>query len=323
VQRRLLDKLVCPDCQGRFTLDEPVSGDLDEIESATLVCTADHAFPVVAGIPRLLTAGSGADLDRVRESFSREWAHHELGDRTWYVDLETRVRTTFVEALGIPPSELAAMTVLDAGCGNGSQSVAFTEFADEVIAVDLSTGLELGYEFRNQWPRGRRDAVHFMQADVTRPPLPPRSIDVLYSFGVLHHTPDTRASFEALVKLLRPGGTGYVWVYRYEPFWTPLIASLRAAATRVPVGLFDQLTRVLAWPFVGFTKALDALGVRAYPRISRDEAALALLDIFAAPYAHYHSPDEVRGWFAAAGFVDVRECTPARRGFGMVGRLSP
>ncbi len=320
---RLLDLLVCPQCQGGLALAEAVGDSRDEIESGRLDCPNKHRYAVAGGIPRLLPAGSDSRLDRVRESFSREWTNHELGMRTWYLDLDTRVRGTFVEALGIPAEDLATKRVLDAGCGNGTQSVAFTEFAAEVVALDLSTGLELGQAFRDRWPRGRRDAVHFVQGDVARPPLPPGSVDVVYSFGVLHHTPDTRASFSALVPLLRPGGTCYIWVYRYEPFWTPLIRLLRAVTTRVPVALLDRLTRVLAVPFIAFTIAATATGVRTYPRIDRREAALALMDIFAAPYAHHHCPAEVRGWFAAAGFTDVRECNHARRGFAVVGRLTP
>jgi SAM-dependent methyltransferase len=322
VLARLLDLLVCPQCQGRLVLAEEVREGRDEVESGRLRCPDGHAYPVVGGIPRLLPSGSDSSVDRVRESFSREWTNHKLGMRTWYLDLDTRVRGTFVEALEIPAEELATKRVLDAGCGNGSQSVAFTEFAAEVVALDLSTGLALGHAFRDRWSRGRREAVHFVQGDVARPPLPPGSVDVVYSFGVLHHTPDTRTSFQALVPLLRPGGTFYVWVYRYEPFWTPLIRLLRAVTTRVPVALFDRLTRVLAWPFIAFTMAATATGIRTYPRIDRREATLALMDIFAAPYAHHHSPAEVRAWFAEAGFSDVRECNHARRGFAVVGRLA-
>ncbi len=92
--------------------------------------------------------------------------------------------------------------------------------------------------------------------------------------------------------------------------------------TRIPVALFNRITPLLAWPFKLFTMALNTSGIRSYPRISRREATLALMEIFAAPYAHYHSQEEVRGWFAATGFTDVRECNQARRGFGMVGRLA-
>jgi len=78
----------------------------------------------------------------------------------------------------------------------------------------------------------------------------------------------------------------------------------------------------MAAPFQGFCMAANALGLRSYPRLSRREAALALMDIFGAPYAHYHSFSEVDGWYRAAGFVETWGCNDGRRGFGICGRLA-
>jgi|GEM_PF-7128717 len=79
----------------------------------------------------------------------------------------------------------------------------------------------------------------------------------------------------------------------------------------------------MAFPFLGFCAAVDALGVRAYPRLSRREAVLALMDIFGAPYAHHHSFSEVADWDRAEGFEQFWECNESRRGFGICGRLAP
>ncbi|HEX2184814.1 MAG TPA: class I SAM-dependent methyltransferase [Chloroflexota bacterium] len=344
---RLLQLLRCPDCQQGFSLSAPLEPPgSPEVRTGLLACPNQHQFPVVAGIPRIFPGAlaahrrdlqpllqalatavapggsQAADIRRTRESFSREWANHRLGDRTWYLDLEARVQGTFLDALRIPPCELRHKTVLDAGCGNGSQSVAYGQHVAEVIAIDLSSSVELGQALLQQWPGARQDRVHFIQADLRQAPLSPGSVDIIHAAGVLHHTPDTYASFKALLPLLRPGGTFYVWVYRYEPWVTPLLRLLRAVTTRIPVVLLDRLSRLLAVPFIGFTMALDALGLRAYPRIRRREAALALMDIFGPPYAHYHSPAEVTGWFQAHGFTQVWSCDHSRRGFAVCGRLA-
>ncbi len=81
--------------------------------------------------------------------------------------------------------------MLDAGCGNGSQSFAYTEFGLEVVALDLSTGLEKGYAFRQNYEAGKPDKGHFVKADLQNPPLAPASFDIIHSAGVLHHTPNT------------------------------------------------------------------------------------------------------------------------------------
>jgi 2-polyprenyl-3-methyl-5-hydroxy-6-metoxy-1,4-benzoquinol methylase len=259
---------------------------------------------------------------QTRENFSHEWDNHALGGKTWGMELSDRVRWFFLEPLRIPEVELRGKVMLDAGCGNGSQSVAYTEQGLEVIAVDLSSGLEHGYAYRRLHAGAAQAKVHFVQADLQRPPLAPASLDIIHSAGVLHHTPDTLQTFRALRPLLRPGGTFYVWLYKYEKWVTPVVNSIRAVSTRIPPAAFARVAQLLAIPFIGFCKTVNALGIRAYSSQTRREAALALMDIFGAPYAYYHTFEEVAEWYKAAGFGEIWPCNDGRRGFGVCGRLS-
>jgi ubiquinone/menaquinone biosynthesis C-methylase UbiE/uncharacterized protein YbaR (Trm112 family) len=312
--RRLLDLLRCPACGESLT----VVGDerSEEIEEGVLTCPRGHTFPVCRGIPRFVTG----EPDRVGEVFGLEWAFHELGDRTWNTDLPTRVSSVLLEALHLDAAELADRLVLDVGCGNGSQSVAYTAHVREVVAVDISDGVDLGQVFRWRWPDARPDAVHFVQADLHRLPLPPRSFDVVHCDAVLHHTPDPRAAFTSAVSYLRPGGLLYVWLYRHEPWVTPLVEGVRSVTTRLPPRVLARISWACAIPFVVVTRALTASGLRRYPRMARREAALALMDALAPPHAHCHTADEVRAWFVAEQFTEVWVCHQNRKGFGMCGR---
>jgi ubiquinone/menaquinone biosynthesis C-methylase UbiE len=323
-----------------LTLDGPESGadPAAEVTTGTLSCEHGHLHPVVGGIPRLLPKGPpgtardhgrarsrGRDRrqERVRESFSREWSKHELGDRTWYIDAGTYVRGVFLDAVRIPGDELRGKVAVDAGCGNGGQSVALADHVGQVIALDISSGVELGEQLRRQWEGEGRDRTDFIEADLQHPPLRPATADVIYAIGVLHHTPDTHRTFLGLVSLLRPGGTLSVWLYRYEPVVTPILRALRAVTTRLPPRGVEVLAEVMATPFIAFTRVVDRLGVRGYPvEITRREASKALIDIFGAPYAHCHSTSEVEGWFRSAGFVEWW-ANEGRRGFQLTGRLPP
>jgi hypothetical protein len=77
----------------------------------------------------------------------------------------------------------------------------------------------------------------------------------------------------------------------------------------------------MAPPFQLFCAVVNALGIRKYNQPSRREAALALMDIFGAPYAHYHSFDEVKQWYDANHFEEIWMCGDFRRDFGACGRV--
>lgn len=50
------------------------------------------------------------------------------------------------------------------------------------------------------------EAVRFEKADITRLPLPPQSVDVVISNGVIHLLPDKSALFRELYRVVRPEG---------------------------------------------------------------------------------------------------------------------
>jgi uncharacterized protein YbaR (Trm112 family) len=317
MHERLLAVLRCPECGAALELTRHDRG--AEVESGVLRCGGDHhAFPIVRGIPRLLPEAMDA---RTRDSFDGEWALQDLGGPTWGMAVDERVRVFFLESVRIPEDELAGKVVLDAGCGNGSQSVAYTALGMDVIAIDISGGVEQGQAYRAMHPGARPERAHFLQGDLRRPPLAPRSVDVIHAVGSLHHTPDTRATFRALRPLLRDRGTLYVWLYRHEPYVTAAIDAIRLVTTRVPPPAFARVAAALAGPALAVRAATTALEVRGYPPATRAEAAHGLIDTFGSPYRRHHSYDEVAGWFREEGFASVWACNEGRRGFGVCGRL--
>jgi len=352
VVRRLLDHLRCPACGEPLELQVlDGAGPDEQIDVGLLRCPAGHCYPIVRGVPRLLpdalarhageleaaarsagpdaraalehatrgAAGTHHPVDhRTRESFSLQWAHHEPGDATWGMGVDHRVQEYFVGPLRVGQG-LEGKVLLDAGCGNGSQSVAYTELGLEVIAMDLSAGLEHGQAARHSRPGARPDRVHFVQGDLRAPPLAPASVDIIHSAGVLHHTPDTYETFRRLEPLLKPDGVFYVWLYKHEPLVTPVVDAIRAGTTALSPKACARLAAALAPAFQVFCATTDRLGVRSYPRMSRREAALALMDIFAAPHAHPHTVPEVFGWYRQAGFGEMWACNESRRGFGVCG----
>ena len=50
-------------------------------------------------------------------------------------------------------------------------------------------------------------------ADAEHLPFPDASFDIVYSWGVLHHSPDTMQCFREVHRVLKPGGTARIMVY--------------------------------------------------------------------------------------------------------------
>jgi ubiquinone/menaquinone biosynthesis C-methylase UbiE len=100
--------------------------------------------------------------------------------------------------------------VLEIGCGLGTDAVQFARAGARYTGVDLT-------------PRAveivrRRFELYGLEgttrvADAENLPFEDDSFDVVYSHGVLHHTPDTQRAFDEIYRVLRPGGRAMVMLY--------------------------------------------------------------------------------------------------------------
>ena len=97
----------------------------------------------------------------------------------------------------------AGKDLLEIGGGMGTDLLQFAKHGARVTDVDLSSGhLELAKEnFKLRGLDGR-----FVHHDAERLPFEDASFDVVYSNGVLHHTPNTRNVVQEIRRVLRPGG---------------------------------------------------------------------------------------------------------------------
>lgn len=107
--------------------------------------------------------------------------------------------------------EGAGKDVLEVGVGMGADHVEWAKSRPRSL-----TGVDLT-ERAVQHTR-RRLALYGLEskvatADAENLPFEDESFDVVYSWGVLHHTPDTPRAFEEVWRVLRPGGSARIMVY--------------------------------------------------------------------------------------------------------------
>jgi ubiquinone/menaquinone biosynthesis C-methylase UbiE len=100
--------------------------------------------------------------------------------------------------------------VLEVGCGSGFASQLFAEAGANVTAVDL-TDWAVETTTRRMQAFGLDADVR--PADAERLPFVDASFDVVFSWGVIHHTTDMDAALRELVRVCRPGGRLVLMVY--------------------------------------------------------------------------------------------------------------
>jgi len=138
-----------------------------------------------------------------------------VGTREYFDEVEAR--KYFVEPhipLFAQFERWAGKKVLEIGCGIGTDTVSFARHGAQVTAVDLS---ERSIDVARQRARvfGLDGSIRFFQADAEHlsSVVPVEPYDLIYSFGVIHHTPHPGAVLDELRRYASTETTLKVMVY--------------------------------------------------------------------------------------------------------------
>ncbi len=112
--------------------------------------------------------------------------------------------------------------VLEVGCGIGTDSINFARAGAHLTAVDLSSK-SLDIARQRAEVMGVADRIEFVQANVEELTSALRGgYDLVYSFGVVHHTPHPERALEQIRALVAPSGTLKLMIYHrrsWKVFW--------------------------------------------------------------------------------------------------------
>jgi len=112
--------------------------------------------------------------------------------------------------------------VLEIGCGLGTAMINFARSGAQVTAVDLSDeSLKLAKQRAEVYDLSDRISFYHGNAEELNQWLPPETYDLIYSFGVIHHTPHPERVIEQIRSYVKPGSTVKIMVY-YRYSWKVL-----------------------------------------------------------------------------------------------------
>jgi SAM-dependent methyltransferase len=112
-------------------------------------------------------------------------------------------------------AEASGQVVLEVGVGMGADHFEFARHRPSaLVGVDLT-------ERALQWTKHRFEvagtAAILANGDAEALPYRDDQFDLVYSWGVLHHSPDTARAIEEVHRVLRPGGRARIMIYhRYS-----------------------------------------------------------------------------------------------------------
>jgi ubiquinone/menaquinone biosynthesis C-methylase UbiE len=188
----------------------------------------------VNDLPRTDGARRVQTGDAYKDQVQHQWNNNPVGSETargaqprslnWFLDVE-RYRYHDYAPWMPEVMEFAAHAgeqVLEIGGGMGTDLAQFARHGAIVTDVDLSEGhLRLAEEnFRLRGLTGR-----FVHHDAESLPFDEATFDLVYSNGVIHHTPNTARTVAEMHRVLKPGGRAIVMVYAENSlqYWRNLV----------------------------------------------------------------------------------------------------
>jgi 2-polyprenyl-3-methyl-5-hydroxy-6-metoxy-1,4-benzoquinol methylase len=256
-----------------------------------------HRFPVRDGVPRFVTG------DDYAKNFSFEWTVHA---RTQFDDQQRREsEETFALKTGFTPEMLRGKRVLDVGVGAGRFSDVAARWGADVVGVDISFAVESARANLERYP-----TAQVIQADIFQLPFADASFDYIFSIGVLHHTPDCRAAFAALPRLLKPRGEIAIWLYNAYADNLRVNTFYRDLAQRLPNRALYALCHLAVPGYYLFrVPVLRSVLHHLVPTPSEHPdwrwRVLDTYDWYSPKYQSRHTYPEVYGWFRDAQLCDV------------------
>ena len=175
-------------------------------------------------------AGLAEEKLRAREQWGRDPCgaeydrEHELGTREFFDEIERHRYSEYAawmpQLMGFENFRNARL--LEVGCGMGTDLLQFSRGGARCVGIDLTPrSIEIS---QHRFRLYGADGV-FMISDGEHLPFRSESFDVVYSNGVLHHTPDTAGAIREVHRVLRPGGTAKVMLYHRNSlnYWVEIV----------------------------------------------------------------------------------------------------
>lgn len=266
--------------------------------------------------------------ERVREFWQEhpcgtKFADAEPGSRRFYELVEEH---RYTKEWHIPAAADFAnstnLRVLEVGCGLGTDGAQFAKAGANYTGVDLTdAAINLA---KRRFELFELPGT-FCVADAEHLDFPDNSFDVVYSHGVLHHTPDTAGAVREIHRVLRPGGKAVVMLYHRNSYNYRINISLlrRSGVHLLRWNAGVKIVRLLTGEAEDSLRE-HARQLKAQARyLSSEEFLSRNTDGAGNPLARVYSRSEARELFQGFSHVELRTYFLNKRWIPLLGPVIP
>ncbi len=186
---------------------------LKELESTEI---GHRTYILYGGVLKSKKIVATASQEQTQNTFGFKWKKEETFNSQASL---LRMKRWLLERYQSPEKWLSQISckyplVLDAGCGAGMSGFEYWgSVLDKIqyLGVDISEAVEVAQ--RRSVDKSFQNGI-FLQESISDLPFTDPIFDIIFSEGVLHHTDNTRETFNYLCQFLKPGGLFMFYVYR-------------------------------------------------------------------------------------------------------------
>jgi SAM-dependent methyltransferase len=220
-------------------------------------------------------------------------------------------------------SSARGLKVLEIGCGLGTDGAQFAAAGANYTGVDLTeAAVELARKRFELFDLSGK----FQTADAENLDFANESFDLVYSHGVLHHTPDTAKAIREVHRVLRPGGRAIVMLYHRDSYnYRINISLLRRAGSRLlkwEPGL-KLVHRITGEPIDSLREHARLLKTEKESYLTSGEFLSQNTDGAGNPLARVYSRSEARKLFKDFSEVALKTYFMNKRWLPVIGGLLP
>jgi ubiquinone/menaquinone biosynthesis C-methylase UbiE len=189
---------------------------------------------VVSGSSNGMSVANPYPIPDLKDEVREFWNSEPCGSRYLgeAADFEAHARARYELEPYIPGfaqfSSARGLKVLEIGVGMGADYLEWLKAGADATGVDLSAMSVERARRRCELAEYKAD---LRVADAEHLPFPDDTFDVVYSYGVMHHSPDTAQCLREAARVLKPGGEARIMLY-HHPSLTGLMLWLRYGVLR-------------------------------------------------------------------------------------------